>query len=68
MRWSWRTSRRPLRTGREPEVTGQLGLDAVALTYAFLESGEINEPVSFADVAADRTNAYQQEINEAFGL
>ena len=57
-----------VRTGREPEVTGQIGLDAVALTYAFLESGEINEPVSFADVAADRTNAYQQEINEAFGL
>ena len=57
-----------IRTGREPEVTGQIGLDAVALTYAFLESGAINEPVSFADVAADRTNAYQQEINNAFGL
>ena len=57
-----------IRTGREPEVTGQIGLDAVALTFAFLESGAVNEPVSFADVAADRTNAYQQEINEVFGL
>ena len=57
-----------IRTGSEPEVTGQVGLDAVALTYAFLESGAAKEPVSFADVAADRTNAYQQEINDAFGL
>ncbi len=57
-----------IRTGREPEVTGQVGLDAVALTYAFLESGAAGEPVSFADVAADRVNGYQREVNAAFGL
>ena len=43
-------------------------LDAVALTYAFLESGHIRQPVSFKDVAADRVNGYQAEINEAAGL
>ena len=57
-----------IRTGGEPEVTGQVGLDAVALTYAFLESGRKHAPVYFSDVVADRTNEYQQEINDAFGL
>ena len=45
-----------------------IGLDAVALTYAFLESGHLRQPVSFADVAEDRVNSYQQEINAAAGL
>ena len=54
--------------GSEPEVTGQAGLDAVALTYAFLESGQAGQAVSFEDVAADRVNAYQEEINEGAGL
>ena len=57
-----------IRTGGEPEVTGQVGLDAVALTYAFLESGREQAPVYFTDVVSDRTNGYQQEINDAFGL
>ena len=57
-----------IRDGREPEVTGRVGLDAVALTYAFLESGALHQAVAFADVAADRVNTYQQEINEAAGL
>ena len=53
---------------REPDVTGQVGLEAVALVYAILESGHLHQPVSFGDVAADRVNGYQQEINEAAGL
>jgi predicted dehydrogenase len=57
-----------IRDSREPEVTGQVGLDAVALTYAFLESGALHQAVTVADVAEDRVNAYQQEINEAAGL
>ncbi len=55
-------------TGRRPEVTGEEGLDAVALSYAILESGRIAQPVAFADVRGDRVNAYQQSINEAAGL
>ena len=55
-------------SGRQPEVTGAMGLDAVALTFAILESGSLNEPVSLVDVAADRVNGYQREINESVGL
>ena len=55
-------------TSRRPEVTGEEGLDAVALSYSILESGHLIQPVSFDDVRSDRVNAYQQEINEAVGL
>jgi predicted dehydrogenase len=55
-------------TGGQPEVTGGVGLKAVALTYAFLESGLVNKPVSLKDVAEDKVNAYQREINESIGL
>ena len=56
-----------IRSGGEPEVTGRMGLDAVALIYSLLESGHLGQAVSFADVAEDRVNAYQQEINDARG-
>lgn len=49
--------------GREPEVTGNIGLDAVALSYSFLESGYINEPVLFDDVRNGNIAGYQKEIN-----
>ena len=55
-------------TSRRPEVTGEEGLDAVALSYSILESGHLIQPVSFDDVRSDRVNAYQQEINEAVGM
>lgn len=54
--------------GREPEIPGQVGLDAVALVYSILESGHQGGPVSFADVAKDQINAYQTEANETAGL
>ena len=53
---------------REPEVSGEAGLRAVALCYAILESGYLGKPVSLSDVAEDRVNAYQREINESVGL
>ena len=53
-----------IREGREPEVTGRVGLNAVALIYAMLESGHLRQSVSFADVVEDRVNAYQQDIND----
>ena len=55
-------------TSRRSEVTGEEGLDAVALSYSILESGHLIQPVSFDDVRSDRVNAYQQEINEAVGM
>ena len=55
-------------SGRRPEVTGEEGLDAVALSYAILESGHLAQPVSFGDIRSDRVNAYQRQINAAVGL
>ena len=55
-------------TGRRPEVAAEEGLDAVALSYAILESGHAAQPVGFDDVRSDRVSAYQQQINEAVGL
>ena len=57
-----------IRSGNQPEVTGQIGLQAVALTYAFLESGLSHQPVCFDDIETDRINFYQREINESFEL
>jgi len=54
--------------GQQPEVTGEEGLKAVALSYAVLESGYLRRPVSFVDVVEDKVNAYQREINESAGL
>ena len=55
-------------TGRRPEVAAEEGLDAVALSYAILESGRLSEPVTFDDIRSDRVNAYQQPINASVGL
>ena len=55
-------------SGRDPEVTGEVGLNAVALSYAILESGHLRQAVDFDDVVEDRTNAYQREINDSVGL
>ena len=49
--------------GREPEVMGSIGLDAVALSYSILESGYINEPVLFEDVRNGSISGYQRGIN-----
>ena len=53
---------------RTPEVTGQTGLDAVALVYAILESGLARRPVSFAEIVEDRLNDYQRAANDHIGL
>lgn len=54
--------------GRDPEVTGTAGLDALALSYAILESGHLEKPVLFDDVRNDRISSYQHEINESLGI
>lgn len=54
--------------GRQPEIEGEAGIDALAFVYAILESGHARRPVNFTDVAGDRINTYQQEINASVGL
>ena len=57
-----------LLNGTTPEVGAKEGLDAVALVYAILESGHLGQRVQFEDVALDRVNDYQLEVNAAAGL
>ena len=49
---------------RQPEVTGQIGLTAVALIYAMLESGHIHQPIALADIVNGKYHAYQDEVNQ----
>lgn len=53
---------------RPPEVSGDMGTRSVAVSYAILESGRINQPVRVEDVIADRINEYQAGINESLGI
>lgn len=52
-----------IKNDRSPEVDGGEGMKAVAFSYALCESGLLRAPVKFEDVAQDRVNAYQDEIN-----
>ncbi|MBT5876361.1 MAG: Gfo/Idh/MocA family oxidoreductase [Candidatus Latescibacteria bacterium] len=54
--------------GRPPEVGGQMGARSVAVSYAILESGVLNQAVAVEDVLQDRINAYQQEINTSLNI
>ena len=49
---------------RQPEVTGQIGLNAVALIYAMLESGYAHQPIELSDVVSGKCHAYQDEVNQ----
>jgi predicted dehydrogenase len=54
--------------GQAPEVGGEMGARAVALSYALLESQVAQRAVSVAEVLEDRLNAYQAGINASLGL
>ncbi|MBI4553834.1 MAG: Gfo/Idh/MocA family oxidoreductase [Candidatus Latescibacteria bacterium] len=55
-------------TGRPPEVGPDMGARSVAISYAMLESGALNRPVTIDEVLDDRTHTYQAEINESLGI
>ncbi len=57
-----------IRTGRQPEVTGEEGRADVALTYAPFESGRLGRPVTLDEVIDGRADAYQREIDRQLGL
>ena len=52
-----------VRTGREPEVDGDVGRRAVALCYAAFESSTLNRPVTLDEVISGHSGAYEAEIN-----
>jgi predicted dehydrogenase len=51
-------------TGRKPEVDGLVARKALALVNAALESAVLHRPVTLAEIEAEETGAYEQEINE----
>jgi hypothetical protein len=57
-----------VRTGAQPEVTGEEGRADVALNYAPFESGRLGRAVTLAEVIDGRADAYQREIDQQLGL
>lgn len=57
-----------IRTGRQPEVDADMGMKALALAYATLESGMVHQPVFMTDMLEGTVDAYQREVNESAGL
>jgi predicted dehydrogenase len=53
---------------RKPEMDGYDGLRAKALCEACYESATAGRPVKFVDVLEGRVNAYQQPIDDYWGL
>lgn len=59
---------RCVRTGAQPEVTGDVALRAVALVYALFESDRARRPVMIEEVETSTVDAYQREIDLHLGL
>jgi predicted dehydrogenase len=57
-----------IRTGKEPEVSGEEGRADVALTYAPFEAGRLGRVVTLEDMLDGSADAYQREIDERTGL
>ena len=57
-----------IRTGRRPEVDGEVGMKDVGLVYGVLESGEIGAPVRIRDVLDGTVAEYQRPIDEENGV
>lgn len=51
-----------------PEVGGEMGTRSVAVSYAILESGQLNQAVRVDDLIAEKIDGYQAEINESMGI
>jgi predicted dehydrogenase len=57
-----------VRTGAQPEMTGEEGRADVALTYAPFEAGRLGRPVTLDDMLSGRAYVYQGEIDQILGL
>ena len=57
-----------VRTGEQPEVTGEVGRSALAMNYAPFESGRLDRPLTMDDMISGRADPYQREIDEKIGL
>jgi predicted dehydrogenase len=59
---------RAAESGGQPEVGPKEGMDALALAYGLMESGQSGQPVSLEDVAEGRTSSFQDEIDAEMGI
>ena len=57
-----------IRTGAQPEVTGEVARRDVALVYALFESHRAGRPVTLDEVESGAVDAYQREIDTHLGL
>ena len=57
-----------IREGRRPELDGQDGRIAQAIPVAFFESSECGQAVKMDDILSEKVSAYQQEINDKWGI
>ena len=55
-------------TEKCPEVDATVGMKALALSYALLESGEVGAPVTLDEVMDGTVAEYQQSIDEDNGV
>lgn len=59
---------RSIQNGTPMETDAEEGLRDLACCFALLESAHANEPVKVADVLSGKVDAYQQPINDHYGL
>ena len=57
-----------IQKGGTPETSGEVGLKALAIAYALIESSCLNAPVKVKDVESGKIEVWQKEINESLGL
>jgi predicted dehydrogenase len=57
-----------VRDGRPPEIDGEQGLRAKAIALTIYESSVANQVVRVDDVLSGRVRAYQQPIDDRWGL
>ena len=59
---------RAIERGGDPETSGEEGLRDLACAFAILESSALGRSVTQAEMLAGTAEAYQQAINQHFGL
>ncbi len=59
---------RAIRTGEKPDNSGWEGLRDIVISYAITESSWFGRPVRIEDIISGKTEGYQKELNEEYGL
>lgn len=59
---------RAIKEGRDPETSGQVGLEDLACAYAMVEANRLGRRVAPGEVLSGRLSGYQDEIDAHYGL